>query len=100
MAPARGDLGVERALDALEPAQRPQSLVDALEVERGIRRPRVFVSALTGEGLDELRSAIAEAVYESQVRPPDHTEHDERFERPDNAGGDDGNGAPPSTPTA
>ena len=35
---------------------------DASNCDAGVRVPRVFVSALTGEGLDELRRAIAQAV--------------------------------------
>ncbi len=48
--------------DRLEEAQRPGTLVD---VQMGVEGPpmqRVFVSALTGLGLDELRRVIAEAL--------------------------------------
>ena len=38
-----------------------ENLVDEIEGERGVRTPRVFVSALSGEGLDALRQAIADA---------------------------------------
>jgi len=48
--------------DRLEATQRPRSLVDTLELDGGPRVPRVFVSALQGQGLDELRRIIAEAV--------------------------------------
>ena len=48
--------------DKLETTQQPRSVVDVLELEGGARVPRVFVSALTGQGLDELRRVIAEAV--------------------------------------
>jgi GTPase len=59
--------GVQQVLvynkfDKLEPTQRPRSLVDTLELDRGVRVPRVFVSALTGQGLDELRHIISEAI--------------------------------------
>ena len=48
-------------LDQLEATQRPRLLVDALELDDGRRVPRVFVSALQGLGLDELRRLIAQA---------------------------------------
>jgi GTP-binding protein HflX len=48
--------------DKLEDTQRPRKLVDALEIDGGVRVPRVFVSALTGQGLDELREVISQAV--------------------------------------
>ncbi len=48
-------------VDKLEPTQRPRLASDALELEGGVRVPRVFVSAQSGEGLDELRRLIAEA---------------------------------------
>ena len=52
-------------LDRLEPDQRPRELRDALELDGGVRVPRVFVSAATGEGLDGLRQVLAEAVTRS-----------------------------------
>jgi len=51
---------VYNKLDAIEPGQRPRVLRDELELGAGRRVPRVFVSALTGEGLDVLRQLIAE----------------------------------------
>ena len=48
-------------LDRLDVAQRPATRVDTLELDRGIRVKRVFVSALTGEGLDDLAVAIEQA---------------------------------------
>ena len=47
--------------DQLEDSRRPRAVVDALEVHPGVRRPRVFVSALSGQGLPELRRLIADA---------------------------------------
>ncbi|MCU0813179.1 MAG: GTPase HflX [Burkholderiaceae bacterium] len=52
-------------VDALEPGQRPRALVDAVERDGGRRTPRVFVSALDGTGLAELREALARAAIES-----------------------------------
>lgn len=49
-------------LDNLEEAQRPRALGDVLELEGGVRVPRVFVSAREGTGLTELRQLIAAAV--------------------------------------
>jgi GTPase len=48
--------------DQLEDSRRPRETADAIEVHPGVRRPRVFVSAVTGEGLPALRQAIADAV--------------------------------------
>ena len=52
---------VYNKLDRLEPTQRPRGLRDTLEVEAGVRLPRVFVSAVDGSGLDVLRTILAEA---------------------------------------
>jgi GTP-binding protein HflX len=49
-------------LDNLEEAQRPRALGDVLELEGGVRVPRVFVSAREGTGVPELRQLIAAAV--------------------------------------
>ncbi|MCO5123955.1 MAG: GTPase HflX [Rhizobacter sp.] len=49
-------------LDNLEPTQRPRNASDAVEVEGGVRMPRVFVSARDGEGLDTLRALLAAIV--------------------------------------
>jgi GTPase len=59
-----GALGVPQVLvynklDRLAPAQRPRVLRDMLERAPGVRVPRVFVSALGGEGLGALREVIA-----------------------------------------
>jgi len=53
-------------LDAIEPGRRPAHLCDALEVD-GHSVPRVFLSAQTGEGLDGLRQALADAVSRTEV---------------------------------
>jgi GTP-binding protein HflX len=75
-------------LDRLDVAQRPAALVDELEVDRGVRVKRVFVSALTGEGLNDLRNAIASAWHAAQAVAPGERERDPRFETTDNADGD------------
>jgi GTPase len=46
--------------DRLEPSAQPRLASDWLEVHAGLRRQRVFASALTGFGLEALREAIAE----------------------------------------
>ena len=74
---------VYNKLDRLDVAQRPEVLVDAIEGEHGVRTPRVFVSALDGEGLDALRQAIADALVASQNAPQEDFERDARFSRPD-----------------
>jgi GTP-binding protein HflX len=52
-------------LDRLEPDQRPRERHDVLELDGGVRVPRVFVSAATGEGLDALRDVLAQTVARS-----------------------------------
>ena len=52
---------VYNKLDRLEETQRPRELRDVLEVNAGLRVPRVFISAQTGEGTAELRAILAEA---------------------------------------
>jgi GTP-binding protein HflX len=50
---------VYNKLDRIEPGQRPRGLRDEIERAAGVRVPRVFVSALTGEGLQQLRELVA-----------------------------------------
>jgi GTPase len=49
-------------LDQLDETQRPRELRDLLEAGVGLRVPRVFISARTGEGMAALRSILSEAV--------------------------------------
>jgi GTP-binding protein HflX len=53
---------VYNKLDRLEETQRPRELRDVLELEGGLRVPRVFISAQTGEGMPSLRAILSEAV--------------------------------------
>jgi GTPase len=63
------DIGAEQVpqilvfnkLDAMDPATAPQSLSDQMELE-GVSVPRIFVSARTGVGLDDLRALLADCV--------------------------------------
>lgn len=48
-------------LDAMDPASVPRVLQDAMELE-GQAVPRIFVSALTGAGLGEMRALLASTV--------------------------------------
>ena len=48
--------------DRLDLSQRPRAMVDSVEIEGGVRLPRVFVSALDGEGLPALKRLVADAV--------------------------------------
>jgi GTP-binding protein HflX len=61
--------------DLLQDSQRPRQASDWVEVHPGVRRPRVFVSAVTGEGLDALRRVIAAAaagrLNADAATPPD-----------------------------
>ncbi len=71
-------------LDRLEPSQRPRALRDLIERSGGQRVPRVFVSALDGAGLAELRQVLTEAVagtLHPDAVPVDVL--DERFADPD-----------------
>jgi GTPase len=45
--------------DLLEPSRQPREPQDWLELHPGLRRARVFVSAVNGQGLPALRQAIA-----------------------------------------
>lgn len=61
-----GAAGVPQVLvfnkcDLLEDSRRSRVPLDWIEVHPGLRRPRVFVSASTGEGLPTLRAVIADA---------------------------------------
>jgi len=49
-------------VDRLEETQRPRLMRDHVELASGRRVARVFVSALSGEGLDVLRRLLGEAV--------------------------------------
>ncbi|HEY8977512.1 MAG TPA: hypothetical protein VIN75_25080, partial [Burkholderiaceae bacterium] len=93
---------VYNKLDRLDVAQRPESLVDEIEGDRGLRTPRVFVSALNGEGLDALRQAIADALIASRDAPEEDFERDARFSRPDldDNAGDDGFQNPLASPSS
>lgn len=53
---------VYNKLDQLDEEQRPRVLVDRLDLDGGRRIPRVFVSALRGVGLAELRALVSEAL--------------------------------------
>ncbi|QPF76712.1 GTPase HflX [Roseateles sp. DAIF2] len=61
---------VYNKLDMLEDNQRPRATLDWLERD-GIRVPRVFVSALTGEGLDVLREEIVRAMQSGGLNGQD-----------------------------
>ncbi|MCW5640408.1 MAG: GTPase HflX, partial [Rubrivivax sp.] len=55
--------------DRLEASQAPRATVDWFERPDGSRVRRVFVSALTGDGLDALRGLLADAVL-GPLQPP------------------------------
>lgn len=63
--------------DLLADNEHPVHLSDHYELPDGRRLERVFVSALTGLGLDELRSLLArktQAHLAAAMMPPDHTQ--------------------------
>ena len=55
--------------DLLDANQRPRESSDLIEGEGGVRTPRVFVSARSGEGLAQLRQLIAQAITDAASRP-------------------------------
>ncbi|MEO8525714.1 MAG: GTPase HflX [Caldimonas sp.] len=54
-------------IDRLDETEQPRSLTDSIELAGGRRVQRIFVSAVSGEGLEALRQCIAEMA----VRAPD-----------------------------
>lgn len=68
--------------DLLESSQLPRQRVDEIEREGGVRTPRVFVSALTGEGLPQLRALLAHAALGQAGEP--EAARDPRFAIEDN----------------
>jgi GTP-binding protein HflX len=58
---------VYNKLDNLAESQRPQVASDVLELDAGVRVPRVFVSALHGTGVVELRRLLSAAVAAPQA---------------------------------
>ena len=49
-------------IDRLESTQQPRAVRDTLEIEPGLHLPRVFISAVSGSGLDALRELVSQAV--------------------------------------
>ncbi|MBQ0959554.1 GTPase HflX [Ideonella sp. 4Y11] len=72
--------------DLLPDSQQPRQACDELELSAGLRVPRVFISARTGQGLDQLRRLIA-----AQAVPPDTPDRSVVSQLPDGT-------AVPSTP--
>ena len=65
--------------DLLNESQQPHQLVDLQQTEGGLAMRRVFVSALRGQGLAELRSVISEAVHaaaDGGLNADDSSPHD------------------------
>ncbi len=60
--------------DLLEPTRQPRVTTDHVETAPGVQSPRVFVSAVTGSGLDVLRAVIAAIVTEHRpaIQPAEH----------------------------
>ena len=58
---------VYNKLDRLDASARPRALSDVIEASTGRRTPRVFVSALDGTGLEDLREVIASAALATSV---------------------------------
>ena len=58
---------VYNKLDRMEETERPRSLADMAELPGGARVQRVFVSALSGEGLDLLRARSPSSVARARI---------------------------------
>jgi GTPase len=57
--------------DLLEDSLQPRQAQDVIEAHAGVWRPRVFVSARSGQGIDLLRQSIAAVVNERLNAAPD-----------------------------
>lgn len=66
-------------VDRLEDSRRPRMLRDQIERAGGQRVPRVFVSALDGTGLAELRQVLTEAVIGAPIGEGSADDGDVRF---------------------
>ena len=89
---------VYNKLDRLEETQRPRELRDVLEVNAGLRVPRVFISAQTGEGMAEMRAILSEAVagtLEGFLNRAEPAPHDIRLAGVDDDRDDDDDDEPP-----
>lgn len=79
--------------DLLEESQRPRVPVDWFERQivggGGARVPRVFVSALDGDGLDHLREQIVQAMHAAAEKSGEDL-NDVRFPPSEAAGADEG----------
>ena len=70
--------------DLIESSRQSRTVVDHVEVHAGVRRSRVFVSAISGQGLPELRQLIGELVAQS-LNLPDIAPHDDSARFPPNS---------------
>ncbi|MBC7940642.1 MAG: GTPase HflX [Chitinophagaceae bacterium] len=68
--------------DLLDDSRAPRESADWLEVHTGLRRRRVFVSARSGQGLDVLRQAIADAAAAARLNAHGVAPTDIRFAAP------------------
>jgi GTPase len=68
-------------LDRLDDSQRPRTLADQVEVAPGRQYARVFVSAVDGTGLDELRQVIADAAL-ARLNLPSGASPDGALDKP------------------
>ena len=85
-------------VDQLDASQRPRELRDLFELDAGLRVPRVFVSAFTGEGMSALRGILAEAIagtLEGFLNPGHPAPPDIRLTT-DSSIADDGAALPPA----
>ncbi len=74
-------------IDRLDETERPRVLSDSIELAGGRRVQRIFVSAVSGEGLDALRQCIAEMATRDPAERP-HLNRDAEASGEDSAAQD------------
>ena len=81
---------VYNKIDRMEETERPRVLGDSAELPGGARVPRVFVSGITGEGLELLRARIAGAASDGGLNPDEATATAAAAQTPDEPAAGDG----------
>jgi GTP-binding protein HflX len=88
-------LVVFNKIDRLAETERPRALRDSMETASGHNAPRVFLSARTGEGLEELRAELVAAVTADHGDTHLKVDSEASFEAADRQRHDENDGAMP-----
>ena len=88
-------LVVFNKIDRLAETERPRALRDSMETASGQNAPRVFLSARTGEGLEELRAELVAAVTADHGDTHLKVDSEASFEAADRQRHDENDGAMP-----